>query len=148
MLDQSLLPEARLRDNSGVQRDDRKGEQGFTLIEVLIALLLLLIGVAGVLSLQMVSMRATSYSRHATEATIVAEDKMEELMLVEAADIIHGDSDIVDSQGVDAADGDYNRSWTAVVPETPGTIAIEVTVQWFEKGTESHQISITTERQL
>ena len=57
-----------------------KRQQGFTLIEVMIAVLLLLVGVAGVLSIQMVSMRASSFSRHATAATMVAEDKREELM--------------------------------------------------------------------
>ena len=84
---------------------------GFTLIEVMIALLLLLIGVAGVLSLQMVSVKATGFSRHATEATILAEDKMEELMTISPALLVNG-TDIVDSDGVDSATCFYVRAWT------------------------------------
>ena len=76
-------------------------QEGFTLIEVMIAMLLLLVGVAGVLSLQMISVRATSFSRHATEATIVAEDKMEDLMtLSTTSPLFVTGTDLVDGQGV------------------------------------------------
>jgi prepilin-type N-terminal cleavage/methylation domain-containing protein len=37
-----------------------EAEGGFTLIEVMIAMLLLLIGIAGVLSLQLISMQSTA----------------------------------------------------------------------------------------
>lgn len=121
------------------------GEEGFTLIEVMIALLLLLIGVAGVLSLQMVSVKATGYSRHATEATILGEDKMEELFSVAAADLIDG-TDTVDSDGVGNAAGLYTRTWTIA---SAGTIAlVTVGVTWQEKGAESHTITLATQRRL
>lgn len=123
----------------------KKGEGGFTLIEVMIALLLLLIGVSGVLSLQMVSMRATSFSRHATEATIVAEDKMEDLMLQSAASLADG-VDLVDSQGNLDPGGAYTRTWT--VEPTGSILLLTITVSWFEKGTEPHGISIATQRRL
>lgn len=118
---------------------------GFTLIEVMIALLLLLIGVAGVLSLQMVSVKATGFSRHATEATILAEDKMEELMTIAPAELVDG-TDIVDSDGVASATGFYVRAWT-VVPD--GTVnQVTVTVNWNERGTEPHAITVATQRRL
>ena len=61
----------------------RRGQQGgFTIIEVLIALLVLVVGFAGILSLQLTAMRATSFSRHATEASVLAEDKMEQLRTI------------------------------------------------------------------
>jgi Tfp pilus assembly protein PilV len=118
----------------------------------MIAMLLLLIGVAGVLSLQMVSVRATSFSRHATEATIVAEDKMEELLsmdgslLVIMALTIPPDFDIVDSQAV--AGVDYTRTWTindGILDNS--VLSVSVEVEWMERGTEPHSISIETQRQ-
>lgn len=129
----------------GQRRLDEVREGGFTLTEVMIALLLLLVGVAGVLSLQMVSVRATSYSRHATEATILAEDKMEELMTIDGSLLVNG-NDIVDSKAVDDADGSYTRTWT--VTANGGLNLVKVEVSWFEKGTEPHSIAVSTERRL
>lgn len=122
-------------------RRQRKGD-GFTLIEVMIALLLLLIGVAGVLTMQMVSVSATGYSRHATEATILAEDKMEELMTMAPAILADG-TDTVDSKGVDDVNGFYDRTWTVQPVGAVNTVTI--VVSWNEKGTEPHSISIATQ---
>ena len=52
----------------------------------------------------------------------------------------------VDSDGVDSATGFYVRVWT-VVPV--GTLnRVTVAVNWNEKGTEPHTISVVTERRL
>jgi type IV pilus assembly protein PilV len=140
--------------------EGRRKEGGFTLIEVMIAMLLLLIGVAGVLRLQMVSVRATSFSRHATEATIVAEDKMEELMSLDGSIILTGPTvcappggpvpcafDTVDEKAVDDPAGEYTRTWTSVASiVNPGTQDISVTVGWTERGNEPHSIVITSQR--
>jgi prepilin-type N-terminal cleavage/methylation domain-containing protein len=114
-------------------------EGGFTLIEVLIAMLLLLIGVAGVLSLQLVSMKSTSYSRTATEATVAAEDKMEELSAIPTADLVSG-GDIYTTQGTN-----YTVTWT--VTDIVGPVPVElrrlsVLVQWFGRAGELTQKSI------
>jgi prepilin-type N-terminal cleavage/methylation domain-containing protein len=131
------------------RRVRRKSQGGFTLIEVLIAMLLLLVGVAGVLSLQLVSAKATSYSRHATEATIVAEDMMEELALIKTSDLPAGPtSDVVNAQAVPTAGGPYTRTFTAQ-PDgaNPLIVHVRVVVEWFERDPNNpHSITLNTVR--
>lgn len=103
---------------------------GFTIIEVLIALVVLLAGMAGILMLQLTSTEATSFSRHATEASVLAEDKMETLRTSPVFQIASGD-DRVDALGVpDEVAGFYTRQWT-VDPGDPTTITVEIL--WREK---------------
>ena len=127
-------------------RLQRSGEEGgFTLIEVLIALLVLLVGMAGILSLQLTSMKATSFSRHATEASSLAEDKVEDLRTV-ALDSVRfaNGTDQVDARGVADADGPYTRSWT-ISPGADTTI-VNVSVSWTERGDEPYTISMADMR--
>lgn len=123
----------------------RRGEEGFTLIEVLIALLVLMVGMAGVLSLQLTSMKATGFSRHATEASSLAEDKVEDLRTVpvNSARFASG-RDQVDARGVADPDGLYIRTWT-ITPQTDTTI-ITVAVAWNERGGEPYTISMSDMR--
>jgi type IV pilus assembly protein PilV len=122
-----------------------RDQQGFTLIEVLIALLVLMVGMAGILSLQLTSMKATAFSRHATEASSLAEDKVEDLRTVplNSARFATG-SDQVDARGVQDADGLYTRSWT-ITPGTDTTV-INVSVSWIERGNEPYTITMADMR--
>lgn len=123
-------------------RPPRRGEAGFTLIEVLVAVMLSLIGLAGVLGLQRASTRATGYSRHATEAAILGEDKLERLRTIPTADLAGG-SERLDAQGLVGA-GPYTRTWT--VAWTADVADVAVVVSWFENGTEPHGITYRTRR--
>jgi len=111
--------------------EGRPGERGFTVVEVLIALLVLLIGMAGILSMQFTSVRATAFSRHATEASILAEDKMEDLRTTPTTALGPG-NDTVDARGNADALGLYTRVWELDPTATP--INIKVTVTWKEAG--------------
>jgi len=128
-----------------IEPAERTGERGFTLIEVLIALLVLMIGMAGILSLQLTSMKATAFSRHATEASSLAEDKVEDLRTVplNSARFANG-TDTVDSRGVADANGLYTRTWTI----TPGaeTTIVTVSVAWTERGAEPYTITMADMR--
>jgi len=122
----------------------RRGQQGgFTVVEVLIALLVLLIGMAGMLSLQLTAMKATGFSRHATEATILAEDRLEFLRTAPVATLVSG-SDQVDARGEVDATGLFVRTWTV----TPGTelTTITVAVAWQEQGADDYTITMSTLR--
>lgn len=128
--------------------DVRRGERGFTLIEVMIALTVLLIGFAGVLSLQLTSMHATSFSRHATEASVLAEDKVEELRTVPMVSLVGGD-DEVDARGktvVQAPESNlfYTREWVVAVGATTTTINVEV--KWKESGGDEYTIKMASLR--
>lgn len=125
------------------RRRARSEQGGFTLIELMIALTVMLIGVSGILSIQLVSARASSYSRHATEAAILAEDGMELLRTVPVETLVSG-SQTVNATGAVDATGMYTRSWTISWVDTIGTLI--VTVSWLEQGADQYQITYRTQR--
>lgn len=127
------------------RRRRRRGDEqgGFTLIELMIALTVMLIGVSGILSIQLVSMRATSYSRHATEAAVLAEDGMELLRTVPIDTLVAG-SETVNANGAQDPAGIYTRSWTISWIGTIGTLI--VTVSWLEAGADQYQVTYRTQR--
>ena len=129
-------------------------ERGFTIVELMVALTILLIGILGVVSILAVTFRASAYSRHATEATVIAEQKLEELRgsITLPADGSYDDGGTIDSRGVLDSAALFTRTW--VVSTVNPTDAngnsvtlrqIEVTVAWNENGT-SNQVLLRTER--
>lgn len=63
-----------------VLRDEIRSERGFTLIEVMTALLILSIGLLGVGTLIVSSMQTEGYNSHVRHAEYLASAKMEELL--------------------------------------------------------------------
>lgn len=61
------------------QRVKRQRETGFTMIEVMISILLTAIAIIGILALYMTQTRASSFSRHMTEASVLASDGLERM---------------------------------------------------------------------
>lgn len=118
-------------------------QHGFTLIELMVALTVLLIGISGIVALNITATRATAYSRHATEAAVLAEDKMEQLRTVPIAGVIAG-SEQIDDKGKVNANGLYTRSWT--ITWSPPLANLEVRVSWLERGSEPHSIGLRTVR--
>lgn len=112
---------------------DVKPEGGFTMVEVMIAILLTAIAIIGIMALFMTEMKASSYSRHATEATVLAADKLEKLRTM-AIPVNDADATTIDSNG--ASGGIYTRSWqVASMGGTPATyLDVSVTVSWDENG--------------
>jgi type IV pilus assembly protein PilV len=121
-------------------------EAGFSLIELMIALTVLLIGVSGILTMHLTSMRATSYSRHATEAAVLGEDKMEELRTL-PIDTLAAGAEVVDAQGVPTAGAPYTVGWN-IVWDAAGIGTLTVTVSWLERGSEPHAVVMRTLRTL
>ena len=132
------------RTNPGTAGRRRDG--GFTLIELMIAMTVLIIGIAGILSMQMTAMRSSAYSRHATEASVLGEDTMEALRTVPVASIVDTAAESINEHGIPDAGGLYTREWTIT---DDGTIAtLVVVVRWKERGSEDHAITFTTMRVL
>ena len=74
-----------------------KHEDGFTLIEVLVAIVVLSIGLLGVAAMQVTAIRVNSSSNTLTQATNVAQDQLERLMVLpfnhaDLQDAIPGDN--------------------------------------------------------
>jgi type IV pilus assembly protein PilV len=57
----------------------RKNEKGFTLIEVMISMVILAIGILGLAPLMVLSIYSNTYSQDLTQATAVAQDRIEQL---------------------------------------------------------------------
>jgi len=121
----------------------RAAEGGFTLIEILVALTIAMIGLAGVLGLEHAGFRATGYSRHATEAAVLAEDKLERLRTMRIDDLVDDEEQVAPDGSV--GNGAYTRRWTVAWTGDVATLA--VTVAWLEEGSEPHAITYRTKRQ-
>ena len=133
------------RSNKQHTNRRRNAQRGFSMAELMVALTVLLVGISGVLSLQMVGLRASSYSRHSTEATVLGEDKMEALRTVEIDTLLPG-TEKVNAQGLLDATGPYDRSWNVNWVGTVGVVT--VTVSWLERGTDVHSVVLRTQRNL
>jgi type IV pilus assembly protein PilV len=57
-----------------------KAQEGFTLIEVLISLVIFSFGMLAVANMQIVAIRVNSFANRLTEGTTLVQDKIEELM--------------------------------------------------------------------
>ncbi len=57
-------------------------EDGFSLVEVLVAIVVLSIGLLGVAAMQLTTIRVNSSSNTLTQATTVAQDQLERLMVL------------------------------------------------------------------
>ena len=110
----------------------RRSQSGFTMIEVMVAMLLTAIAIVGIIGLYRVQTRSSSYSRRSTEAAILAGDKMEVLRATKIP-ASSTTPETVDANGV-VGSGPFTREWTVTNPS--GTqYEILVEVSWSDDGT-------------
>jgi type IV pilus assembly protein PilV len=121
-------------------------ERGFTIIEVLVALAIMTIGMLGILAIYKGQMSASGYSRRATEAAVLAEDKLEQLRTAPITTAIDG-NDRIDSKGVANLEGPFDRTWTLEADGTGTLTTITVAVAWSE-GDGNHSLTFRTLRNL
>jgi type IV pilus assembly protein PilV len=103
--------------------NSKKREQGFTLVEIMVAVALLLIGLLGVAQMQIMNTITNSTANQRTTAITLAQDQIELLRSRPYANI--GASPFSDTSGM------YTRSWT-VANDTPAVnmSRVTVTVSW------------------
>jgi prepilin-type N-terminal cleavage/methylation domain-containing protein len=107
----------------------RSSEAGFTMIEVMVAMLITAIALIGILALYMAETKASGFSRHSTEATALCQDKLEQLRTLTAASTgINGSETNIDSE--DGSNGIYSRTWT-YTPQA-SWVDIVCTASWTE----------------
>lgn len=117
-----------------ITRRRKRGQHGFTLIEVMMAILLTAIAVIGIVGLYRVQTRSSSFSRRTTEASVLAADKMEALRTTNLP-ISGTETALLDARGIAGGPGAiFDRSWTVV---SNGVVhELSVIVAWDDDGTD------------
>ncbi len=136
------------------KRVKRKNQCGFTLIEIMIAITIFAIGILAVAAMQIGAVKGNSSASGLTEATMAAQNRMEQLMslnynnpILSDADNdgIGGLNDTVPPDTASSADGTsqytgatsavYNVFWNvAVNSPVNNTKQIRVIVKWTQNG--------------
>lgn len=113
---------------------------GFTLIELVVAILVFALGIMGIMKMHSATVQANNYSMQVTEAVNAGENELEYLRGLEFAHDsmsigVHTTTTV--SRGIP-----YNLSWTVTNPGTSTTSRnVLLTVQWQEKAL-NHQINM------
>lgn len=120
------------RIRTKIQPSAPPGSFGFTLVEILVAMTLLIVAFLGVASVTAMVLQSNHLSRTITEATTLANDRMEELKDLPWNDpkLISGTVPVTSNLTT------YTRQ-TTVTPNSPGPnmTTIEVRVNWTWRGT-------------
>ena len=116
------------------------GEKGFTLLEVIVAISILTFGLLAVASMQMTAIRGNYNASNITEATTVAQDRLENLMGLLYSDPLMNDGTWPDPPPPPSPSG-YTITYD-VSDDTPmiKTKLITVTVQWQDKGVQKQTV--------
>ena len=123
-----------------LQKDSMKNNNGFTLIELVVAILVFALGIMGIMKMHSATVQANNYSMQVTEAVNAGENELEYLRGLEFAHDsmsigVHNTTNL--SRGIP-----YNLSWTVTNPGTAGSSRnVLLTVQWQEKAL-NHQINM------
>lgn len=115
-------------------------KNGFTLIEMLIALTILGIGLVSVLSYLPIALDASKKTADITTASLIAKKCIEEIKSASFDDITAADA--YDTSGVYTADSDFAAFSYLIKVSNPGasnTKDVTVTVRWNFKGKDNFE---------
>ena len=115
------------------------GIKGFTLIEVLIGLVILAIGILAIAGLQITSLVGTTFSSNLTQASVLAQDRLEFLKGLSLNDTRLDTGTYNDPPDI----GIFKRSYSANRNPNPNFVTITYTVSWLERGV-THTVSFRT----
>ena len=115
--------------------------KGFTLLEVLVALVFLAVGLLALAGLHVTSLRGNNFSHHLSLATVVAQDRLEFLK-----NLSLDDNRLVpkkyDEEPVPLPGMSFARTY--IVTEANGIKTIQCTVRWNDG--RDHSVTFTTQR--
>ena len=115
-------------------------DKGFSLLEVLVAVVIFAVGILAMAALQLTAIKGNHFSNNLTEATTIAQEKLEELIQTDYSLSNAGEplapGNHSETQGI------YTIDWT-VQDNTPiqDTKTILITVRWTERG-QQHQTTL------
>ncbi len=97
--------------------------KGFTLLEVLVALIILSFALLALAGLMVTTTKNNAVGNYVTEAATFAQDKLEELRAVKWENLVEGNN--TDQQG-GSTGINYTRNWSAKTSGSLKTITIDV----------------------
>lgn len=127
-----------------MRESDKKRETGFTLIECVIAIVLILVGLLAVYSLVVYSVQTQLRSTNLVTANSLARQKIEELR--NAARTAGGSLTTNATNYFDTPSSSFIRRWQ-ISDDSIGTQTVSVTVVPSVSSTLQPQVSITTKMQ-
>jgi Tfp pilus assembly protein PilV len=118
-----------------------RGAKGFSLLEILIALIFLAVGLLALAGLQMTSLRGNNFSHHLSLATIAAQDRLEFLknLPLSSNRLLPNQ---YDDRPVTLSGMSFERTYS--VTEANSMRTIQYTVRWNDG--RDHSVSFTTRR--
>jgi prepilin-type N-terminal cleavage/methylation domain-containing protein len=114
-----------------------KKTAGFTLIEILIALVIFSISILAFAGLTVTATRTGAYGGRMTEAVTFAQDKLEELKVNSWEKIVSGADQETGPTGIS-----YTRKWKVLEKETRNLKTVSITIDWNDRV--DHSISLFT----
>jgi len=115
---------------------------GFTLIEVLVAMVILSVGLLGMASLSIGIIKGNAFSKEISSATTCAREKLEEVEQLGFAGAPTANTTVTEAHNSITEYPDYKRE-TITAVNTPATDmkTITITVYW---DSDSHQVQLKT----
>ena len=109
--------------------------KGFTLIEVLVALVILSFALLALAGLMLTTTRNNSFGGRITEAATFAQDKLEEFRAISWGNVVSGNDNKTGSHNLN-----YQRIWR-VDPSIDGNLkTITISINWIDKNPHTIQL--------
>ncbi|MBU2487814.1 MAG: prepilin-type N-terminal cleavage/methylation domain-containing protein [Proteobacteria bacterium] len=120
-----------------------RGDQGFTLLEVLISVVILTVALLGMAALSLGIMRGNDFSERITLAATLAQDSMEDVLRMGFAGTPSGTTITTEDYGEVTGFPEFKRVITIAPASTliPNMKKVTVTV-WWDKG--GHKVELNT----
>jgi len=132
-----IVKARRLKNSRTIVMNFLKKSAGFTLIEILIALVIFSISILAFAGLTVTATRTGSYGGRMTEAVTFAQDKLEELNANSWEKIVSGADQKTGPTGIN-----YTRNWKVLEKETRNLKTVSITIDW--KDRVDHSIAFFT----
>lgn len=111
---------------------------GFTLVEVLIAIIILSVSLLALAALMSTTAQNTSFGGHITEAATFAQDQLERLRVTTWGDASLNDGAHINNVAPGLSGIGYDRTWTVVTNGNVKTVTI--TINWTDQT--AHTLSL------
>jgi type IV pilus assembly protein PilV len=120
--------------------------KGFTLIEIIIAVFVMVVALIGLIAVTVMIINANDLNRHRTTATTLANDKLEEIKNLSYNSIVDtaGTTDYWKADSSPGTAGDFfSRTWKVTTVSPNDIKKVEVTVSWTWGGN-THNVVLST----